>query len=104
MKKTNVGFALMFISFLEQICAFVPIAPVLANEFSASDYASVGVPTMIVVGEKDSGLGRTSTKYLTQISTATAPQVIPNGRHPAYLDDHKVWHTLLYNFIKRVHC
>ena len=57
------------------MCGFVPVAPVSTNKFSREEYESVGVPTLIVVGEKDTGLGRTSTKHLSQIPSASRVQV-----------------------------
>ena len=90
--------------FPELFCAFVPIAPVATGHFTAEQYAGVHVPTMIVVGEKDIGLGTTSTKALTNIPTATAPQVFKNLGHGCYLEDPATWLRLMANFLKRVDC
>ena len=57
------------------MCAFVPVAPVSTNKFTREEYESVSVPTLIVVGEKDTGLGRTSAKHLSQIPSASLIQV-----------------------------
>lgn len=86
----------------ELMCAFVPVAPVSTNKFTREEYESVSVPTLIVVGEKDTGLGRTSAKHLSQILSASLIQVFPNARHPCYLDDPDRWHRLLANFLNYV--
>ena len=59
----------------ELMCGFVPVAPVSTNRFSREEYGSVGVPTLVVVGERDTGLGRTSAKHLSQIPSASRVQV-----------------------------
>ncbi len=32
------------------------------------------------------------------------PQIIPNGSHPCYLDDPKLWNSLLLNFVSELKC
>ena len=65
---------------------------------------SLQVPTMIVYGSKDTGLGVTSTQHLKDIPTSTEPQILSNARHPAYLDQPEVWHQLIYNFMLNLTC
>ena len=60
------------------------------------------VPTLIIYGEKDTGLGHASRDDLSNIPTSQAVE-LPEARHPAYLDQPDMFHTLLYNFIKQVH-
>ncbi|KAG0719498.1 Protein ABHD14A [Chionoecetes opilio] len=60
------------------------------------------VPTLIIYGEKDTGLGHSSRDDLSNIPTSQAVE-LPGARHPAYLDQPKMFHTLLYNFIRQVH-
>ena len=77
-------------------------------------FPSLDLPTMIVYGELDTGLGVSSSKDLQLIPTSTKPQVLPGARHPAYLDQvtpqsgscphisvfqPQLWHQLLANFI-----
>ena len=77
-------------------------------------FPSLDLPTMIVYGELDTGLGLSSSKDLQLIPTSTKPQVLPGARHPAYLDQvtpqsgscphisvfqPQLWHQLLANFI-----
>ncbi len=85
-------------------CAYVPVAPVGTNQYEEAAYASVNVPTLIVVGQKDTVLGRASSKHLSQIPSASEVQVFPDARHPCYLDDPDRWHRLLFNFLNYVKC
>lgn len=86
------------------LCGFVPVAPVATSSYDQSFYDSIFVPTLIVYGDKDTGLGVTSAKHLETIKTSTAPQVLVNSRHPAYLDQPEVFHTLIYNFMLHLRC
>jgi len=88
----------------ELICAYIPVAPVATSSYSKSFYESLQVPTMIVYGEKDLGLGLTSAKHLSDIPTSTTPQILADSRHPAYLDQPEVWHQLIYNFMLHLNC
>ena len=54
----------------------------------------------IVYGEADYGLGRESKNNLELILTSTQPQELAKARHPAYLDQPKQWHQLIFNFMK----
>ena len=56
------------------------MAPVATASYSKSFYESLNVPTMIVYGDKDVGLGLSSAKHLSDIPTATAPQILANSR------------------------
>ncbi|XP_037280472.2 putative protein-lysine deacylase ABHD14B [Rhipicephalus microplus] len=58
----------------------------------------IKVPTMVVFGEHDRG---SSSAILNLLPNSVAVE-IPNGRHPAYLDDPKLWHQALYNFLLRL--
>ena len=55
------------------------------------------VPTAIVYGSNDRGLGVSSLRALSALPRAMVA-VIPGGSHPAYLDDPALWHLILYNF------
>ena len=58
---------------LDLFGGFVPVAPVGTGRFSSA-FPSIRVPTMIVYGEKDTGLGTESLANLMNIPTATQPQ------------------------------
>lgn len=55
-------------------------------------------PTMVVFGEQD----RSRSSALLSLLPNSQCQEIPNGRHPAYLDDPNLWHQLMYNFLCEV--
>jgi len=82
----------------EKVSAWVPVAPVSTRD-GRDFFPSLDLPTMIVYGELDTGLGLSSSKDLQLIPTSTKPQVLPGARHPAYLDQPQLWHQLLANFI-----
>ena len=63
--------------------------------------SSPQVPTAIIYGSRDRGLGESSLKDLSQIKTATVG-VIPNAGHAAYLDNPGLWHLMLHNFAKNL--
>lgn len=86
------------------ICGYIPVAPVSTGSYSKDFYQSLKVPTMIIYGSKDTGLGVTSAQHLREISTSTDPQILENARHPAYLDQPDVWHQLIYNFMLALSC
>ncbi|CAL1284809.1 unnamed protein product [Larinioides sclopetarius] len=60
------------------------------------DLSSIQTPTMVVFGEKD----RSRSSALLNLLPMSQCQEIPNGRHPAYLDNPNLWHQLLYNFLE----
>ena len=58
------------------------------------------VPTAIVYGDKDKSLGPESVKNLSLLPNHCVVK-LENVRHPAYLDQPRLWHTLLYNFLNK---
>lgn len=96
------GFSIpFFIQNPEGLAGFVPVAPVGTGR-NKLNYPNLQVPTLIIYGEKDTGLGHTSRNDLSNIPTSQAVE-LPGAKHPAYLDQPQMFHTLLYNFIKQVH-
>lgn len=84
---------------LLEIAAWIPVAPVNTAQ-GRSFFPSLRVPTLIVYGELDTGLGVRSAADLALIPTATKPQELPGAKHPAYLDQPDLWHKLVVNFLK----
>lgn len=82
----------------EKVSGWVTVAPVNTQQ-GRSFFPSLSVPTLIVYGELDTGLGTRSTEDLSLIPTATKPQELPGAKHPAYLDQPELWHQLLINFL-----
>ncbi|KAG8197174.1 hypothetical protein JTE90_011332 [Oedothorax gibbosus] len=62
------------------------------------DLKDIETPTMVVFGEKD----RSRSSALLSLLPNSQCQEIPNGSHPAYLDNPELWHQLLYNFLNAV--
>lgn len=97
------GFSIPFlVKFPESLAAYVPVAPVGTSSVTVDVASKLTVPTLIIYGEKDHGLGHRSRDDLLNIPTSQAV-VLPNAGHPAYLDQPELFHKLLYNFIKQVH-
>ena len=61
---------------------------------------SLQVPTVIVYGDKDKSLGPESVKNLSLLPNHCVVK-LENARHPAYLDQPRLWHNLLYNFLNK---
>ncbi|KAK8746652.1 hypothetical protein OTU49_017123 [Cherax quadricarinatus] len=85
-----------------ELDGFVPIAVDATDEIPVQFLQNLMVPTLIISGEKDQGLGHTSRDDLLNIPSSQHVE-IPGAKHPAYLDDPILFHTLLYNFINQVH-
>ena len=62
-------------------------------------YIPLQVPTVIVYGETDGGLGRESTKNLQQLPEVSVVE-IPGAGHAAYMDHPELWHSILYNYLR----
>ncbi|XP_045601933.1 putative protein-lysine deacylase ABHD14B [Procambarus clarkii] len=95
-------FSIPFImKYPQDVGGYVPVAPVGTNKI-VDRAPELKIPTLIIYGEKDQKLGHTSRNDLLNIPSSQHVE-IPGARHPAYLDNPDLFHTLLYNFIKQVH-
>jgi len=56
------------------------------------------VPTLIVVGEKDSRIGPTAVENLEKLPNRLLFTISEAG-HAAYLDQTHTWHKAVYNFL-----
>jgi pimeloyl-ACP methyl ester carboxylesterase len=59
------------------------------------------VPTILIHGDRDQSLGPTSHRDLKTIPNFQA-FILPKAGHAAYLDQPDQFHTLLYNFAKKI--
>ncbi|KAK3870406.1 hypothetical protein Pcinc_024364 [Petrolisthes cinctipes] len=91
----------LIMKYPQELGGYVPVAPVGTGSL-VSMASEVKVPTLIIYGEKDKGLGHASRDDLSKIPTSQAVE-LAGAKHPAYLDQPHLFHTLLYNFIKQVH-
>lgn len=62
-------------------------------------FRNLQLPTLIVYGDRDSGLGTQSAKHLELLPLSTKPQVLKNSGHAAYLDSPDDWHKILANLL-----
>lgn len=77
---------------------FVPVAPPAAASYTRSDFAAViGVPALIVYGEKDAMGARVS--RLMEAIPGSEVVMIEEGSHPAYLDKPELFHDVLVKFL-----
>ncbi|KAM4821691.1 putative protein-lysine deacylase ABHD14B [Thomomys bottae] len=81
-----------------QLRGYVPVAPICTDKISATDYASVKTPTLIVYGSQDP-MGSTSFEHLKQLPHHKV-LVMEGAGHPCYLDKPEEWHQGLLNFLR----
>ncbi|XP_042353408.1 protein ABHD14B [Plectropomus leopardus] len=80
------------------IRAYIPIAPICTDKFTAEQYQSVKVPSLIVYGDQDTQLGEVSLNNLSNLANHRVV-VMKGAGHPCYLDDPDTWHKALTDFI-----
>ncbi|XP_068450319.1 putative protein-lysine deacylase ABHD14B [Clinocottus analis] len=80
------------------IRAYIPVAPICTEHFTAEQYQSVKVPALIVYGDQDTELGERSLNNLSNLANRTVVLMRGAG-HPCYLDDPDTWHKALTDFL-----
>jgi len=83
------------------LAGYVPVAPVATEKLTTAVASKIKVPTAIVYGSKDLGLGQQSRNHLSKLPNHREA-VIQGGGHPAYLHDPQLWHLILSNFAKQL--
>ncbi|XP_003973378.1 putative protein-lysine deacylase ABHD14B [Takifugu rubripes] len=78
--------------------AYVPVAPICTDKFTAEQYQSIKVPSLIVYGDQDAQLGEVSLRNLSNLSNHRVV-VMRGAGHPCYLDDPDTWHRALTDFL-----
>ncbi|KAM8915888.1 putative protein-lysine deacylase ABHD14B isoform 2-T5 [Spinachia spinachia] len=78
--------------------AYVPVAPICTEHFTAEQYRSVKVPSLIVYGDQDAELGERSLNNLRNLANHSVV-VVKGAGHPCYLDDPDAWHDALTGFL-----
>lgn len=78
--------------------AYVPVAPICTDKFTAEQYQSVKVPSLIVYGDQDSQLGEVSLRNLRNLANSSVV-VMGGAGHACYLDDPDTWHKALTDFL-----
>ncbi|XP_048813323.1 protein ABHD14A isoform X2 [Lagopus muta] len=82
----------------EQLAGFVPIAPVGTREYSAVQYQQVQTPTLILYGERDTGLGQQALQSLQHLPKHRVV-VLPGAGHACYMDKPEDFHQALLGFL-----
>ncbi|XP_044307264.1 protein ABHD14A [Varanus komodoensis] len=82
----------------DQLKGFVPIAPVGTKDFTAQQYQQVKTPTLIIYGDRDTGLGTQSLQSLQEIPKSRVV-VLPGAGHACYLDKPQEFHKALLSFL-----
>ena len=82
------------------LAGFVAVAPVGGPDpANTANFKKVKTPTLIVFGENDRNLGVKGAQNMANIPDHEQVMV-PNGKHPCYLDDPELWHRSLIQFVK----
>lgn len=85
------------IKYSSKVSGFVPIAPVIDPKYSSQIFEQLNVPTLVIYGENDKS-AQSKNKLLSRIQNSKV-EMIPNGSHPCYLDNPKLFHLLVKNFV-----
>ncbi|XP_008317809.1 putative protein-lysine deacylase ABHD14B [Cynoglossus semilaevis] len=81
--------------------AYVPVAPICTEKYTAEQYQRVQVPTLIVYGDQDAQLGEESRRNLSNLTNHSVV-VMKGAGHPCYLDDPDTWHRVLTEFLTKL--
>ncbi|XP_072731698.1 putative protein-lysine deacylase ABHD14B isoform X3 [Ciconia boyciana] len=81
--------------------AYVPVAPICTEKFTAEQYAQIKTPTLIVYGDQDAELGQASLKNLQHLPEHRV-LVLQGAGHACYLDKPNEWHRGLLAFLQQL--
>lgn len=82
----------------DRVAGYVPIAPVGSVEY-AKKLKNCPVPTLVIWGEKDDLFPPAQADVLAESFEKAEVLILPGARHPAYLDQPKMFHEALLKFI-----
>ncbi|XP_075039914.1 putative protein-lysine deacylase ABHD14B [Mixophyes fleayi] len=85
----------------ERVAAYIPIAPICTDKFSALDYGRAQVPALIVYGDGDEQLGEISLRNLKNLPNHQV-FCMKGAGHACYLDDPNTWHNGLLEFLSNL--
>ena len=80
---------------------YVPVAPVGTDRFSELSYKSLHLPTLIIYGENDTGLGTSSLGRLRNIPGSVI-HMIKGAGHACYLNNGEEFHSVLVKFLEKL--
>ncbi|KAK2534330.1 Abhd14b [Columba guinea] len=81
--------------------AYVPVAPICTEKFTAEQYAQIKTPTLIVYGDQDTELGQASLNNLRHLPEHRM-LVLQDAGHACYLDKPDEWHHELLGFLQQL--
>lgn len=96
-RSGNVSFPLI-LDHPERVSGWVPIAPVGVKEY-AGKLKESPVPALIVWGERDQLFPPALAKTLAASFKTAEIVILPDAKHPAYLDQPKSFHAALLKFL-----
>ncbi|NXF06812.1 ABHEA protein, partial [Smithornis capensis] len=82
----------------DQLAGFVPIAPVGTKDYTAEQYWRVQTPTLILYGDRDTGLAPQALQNLQHLPEHRVV-VVPGAGHACYLDKPEDFHRALLGFL-----
>ncbi|XP_018961057.2 protein ABHD14B [Cyprinus carpio] len=85
----------------EQVKAYIPVAPICTEKFTAEQYSSIQTPALIVYGDQDTQLGEVSLSNLRHLPNHKVV-VMKGAGHPCYLDDPETWHKAVLDFLQQL--
>ncbi|KAM3914168.1 putative protein-lysine deacylase ABHD14B [Leptodactylus fuscus] len=87
----------------QSVAAYVPVAPICTDKFTAQDYGRVQFPALIVYGDGDEQLGEVSVRNLKNLPNSHV-FCMEGAGHACYLDDPETWHHRLLQFLGSLKC
>ncbi|XP_073501220.1 putative protein-lysine deacylase ABHD14B isoform X2 [Phyllobates terribilis] len=82
----------------QSVAAYVPVAPICTDKFTAQDYSRGQFPALIVYGDGDEQLGEISLRNLENLPNSQV-FCMKGAGHACYLDDPDAWHRCLLEFL-----
>ncbi|XP_044157281.1 protein ABHD14B-like [Bufo gargarizans] len=82
----------------QNVAAYVPVAPICTDKFSAQAYSRAQFPALIVYGDGDEQLGEVSLGNLKNLPNSQV-FCMKGAGHACYLDDPDSWHLRLLEFL-----
>ncbi|NWR13050.1 ABHEA protein, partial [Paradoxornis webbianus] len=85
----------------DQLAGFVPIAPVGTKDYTAEQYRGVQTPTLILYGDRDTGLAPQALQNLQHLPEHRVA-VLSGAGHACYLDKPEAFHQALLGFLRQL--
>jgi abhydrolase domain-containing protein 14 len=96
-RSGNVSFPLI-LDHPEMVSGYVPIAPVGVKEY-APKLKQSPVPALVIWGDSDRLFKPAMAKTLAASFKKSEVVILPNAKHPAYLDQPEMFHEALLKFL-----